>query len=475
MTMNREWSLLRVINNTTLLNALIYGEDWHLRHFYRVLSDKEKDEFESLMKDYLKVIPSQPFNEEALDGYMKRLTRLFGGDRGEKWMELHIDVQRACRDNKHRDHIHHLLGVFLLSGFVLQADVDVLTLTRSRRDFYRKIRHLVSKGPPEKYYPGYEERNRYPLGEIFAWALNPTKDKFNWIWDQEMSNKHYYLDAWYWLFLFHDCGYVFELYERLDRDFKNRIDNMVNSSPALKSSIANRNDFINTVISFPFSERKEQLRQAFSSRVEEALKDNDHGVYSALILYGDFYTSLITRHIGWEEFAYADGHSKEDYVRDALCAICLHNIRIKDHRLSVQDSPYYFLLRFVDVISDWSRIFEGRFHYYPVQLLDKVLMGFCPIDLPDDYRGIKWNIVFDFSNSPCLLEEHVGSKDYEIKDFKDKCDELEMLDYTVEINGKRYQWFRFEIVLIDRYGHRFLISNENNTVTFDEMKAPLFK
>ena len=103
----------------------------------------------------------------------------------------------------------------------------------------------------------------------------------------------------------------------------------------------------------------------------------------------------------------------------------------------------------------------------------------------EDTRGILVNIIFDFSNNERLLADEIGLKDksknsyprkenYEFEEFVKKREELQSLDYLLEIDGKKYQWFFFNLILIDRYGERFLIENSKKNVDLWWIIPPLF-
>ncbi|GAH60675.1 unnamed protein product, partial [marine sediment metagenome] len=156
-------------------------------------------------------------------------------------------------------------------------------------------------------------------------------------------------------------------------------------------------------------------------------------------------------------------------------------------------SPHYFLLKFADVISDWGRTYKGKVSLYDFSILDHILFGFNPIEcttpggkkFEEDERGLLVNIVFDFSNNERLLTGEIGKDEsenshprktnYEFEEFVKKRAELQSLDYLLEIEGKEYQWFFFNLVLIDRYGERFLIENSKNNVDLWWITPPLFR
>jgi len=247
--------------------------------------------------------------------------------------------------------------------------------------------------------------------------------------------------------------------------------------------------------SFDKSEEEEKQKGKIKKVVRTILtsKIKNHGIVSSLILYDKFLNIFknvqVAERIPSDLIKY-----KEDALKDELGAICLHDLNLPEKdRLRLTDSPHYFLLKFADVISDWGRTYKGKVSLYDFSILDHILFGFNPTEctkpngekFEEDTRGILVNIIFDFSNNERLLADEIGLKDksknsyprkenYEFKEFVKKREELQSLDYLLEIKGKEYQWFFFNLILIDRYGERFLIENSKNNVNLWWIIPPLF-
>ncbi len=458
---NYKWSLIRKINNYTLLRMI--QNDYHLKGFFKYFtSEKEKDEFNVITNDYLNTEGST--KEEILDSPLKKYSKLFLGPKDEKdLMKLHINVQRDLRHDEHRCHSTHVLSVFLLSLYLLETDIDVLTIARSAPHFTEK--------PKKKFYPDPTDRLKYPDGELFPENV-------------QRQDKYYYLDPFLWLFLYHDWGYCIQL----KKNIKSKpVQQKVSQSYDKRFNMhfyghkKFRIDALKEIISFPFSNSTTINKAALIDLANLKFKqEHNHGVVSSLLLYHNFLDKLIDQPIQDEGFlGYKDEEkreSKRKYVLDILNAICLHDLDTrKISRIKAQDSIYYFLLKFTDCISDWSRWFQTKFSRVPAKLLDDILIGFKPVRLKNGNRGIKVNVVFDFSNISYLLTDEIAEEGYELEQFKKKREELECLDYTfTPENGDTYQWFFFELLLIDRHGERWLINNDNNKINFREIKSPLF-
>nr|QNO56070.1 hypothetical protein GIJIEOGM_00011 [Methanosarcinales archaeon ANME-1 ERB7] len=266
-----------------------------------------------------------------------------------------------------------------------------------------------------------------------------------------------------------------------------------------KLSIKNNDEEIERALdcippSFDKLEEKQngKLRKVVRTILTSKIKN--HGIVSSLILYDKFLNIFknvqVAERIPSDVIKY-----KEDALKDELGAICLHDLNLYENgiRLRLTDSPHYFLLKFADVISDWGRTYKGKVSLYDFSILDHILFGFNPTEctkpngeeFKEDKRGILVNIIFDFSNNERLLADEIGLKDksknsyprkgnYEFEEFVKKGEELQSLDYLLEIEGKEYQWFFFNLILIDRYGERFLIENSKNNVDLWWIIPPLF-
>lgn len=478
MTISSEkWSLIRKINNFSLLRMISIGQDWHLRHSLKFLTDKEKEKFDRIAKRYI----SDELHrlEHSLNDCLKSFSKLLLGDSGEKLMDLHLRTQRALRDYAHRDHVNHMLGVWLLTTYLIQMDLDVLTLTRNDK-YFRQC--LLSKGIPSirtekgsKFYPTEDTLLLYPDGEIFAKAFDYT---------DENKGKYYYADTFYFLFLFHDIGYLLELINNVSPYLQEEIKKTVNDFKISEYEKYNNllKDALKTILSFPFSKRSSEL-QSLADIAENEFKTNkNHGVVSSLILYRNLENFLLNKPTENEtRFIQEVGQDeqrkyKKDFLYDCLGAICLHDLTF-DKQISIQDSLHYFLLKFSDAVCDWSRYYKGKKTFYPIQLIDEILLGFRPEKI-ENKKCVRVNIVFDFSNLEALVSEDIGEPNYEVKDFKKKIKELNQLDYTIAIeekgNSKSYQWFFFEMILIDRNGERHKIDNEGNKVNYSKIECPLF-
>lgn len=246
----------------------------------------------------------------------------------------------------------------------------------------------------------------------------------------------------------------------------------------------------------PFDESDEDQKDKLIKVVSKILtsKIKNHGIVSSLILYDKFLNifknAQVAERIPSDLIKY-----KEDALKDELGAICLHDLNLYENKITLRltDSPHYFLLKFADVISDWGRTYKGKVSLYDFSILDHILFGFNPTEctkpngekFEEDTRGILVNIIFDFSNNERLLADEIGLKDksknsyprkenYEFEEFVKKREELQSLDYFLEIDGKKYQWFFFNLILIDRYGERFLIENSKNNVDLWWIIPPLF-
>jgi hypothetical protein len=456
---------------------LSIGKDWHLRHCLKFLNEQEKKEFDHIAKRYL----SDELNrlEHSLDDCLKRFSKLFLEASGEKLMDLHLRTQRALRDYSHRDHVNHMLGVWLLTTYLIQIDLDTLTLTRNINFKQRLIKENIPQtkmNQSVKFYPTEDTLMRYPDGEIFTKAFDPL---------DENKGKYYYADTFYFLFLFHDIGYLFEL-NKTEHFLKEEIDEVLLEEFNLLEYQKNDQllrDTLKNILSFPFSSNSKRS-QEFESLTNTAFKEfkekQNHGVASSLILYRNFKNILLNKHTRDEDlFSQEAGPIKQkkykkDFIHDCLGAICLHDLNF-NQRISIQDSLHYFLLKFSDAICDWSRYYQGRKTFYPVQLIDEILLGFRPEERNNE-KCVRINVVFDFSNLEALISEDIGEQNYEIEDFEKKTKELNQLDYTIKKNdcSEPYQWLFFEMILIDRNGERHKIDNEENEVKYSKIECPLF-
>lgn len=477
MISNEKWSLMRKINNFSLLRMLSIGKDWHLRHCLKFLNDQEKKEFDHIAKQYL----SDELNrvEHSLDDCLKRFSKLFLKDSGEKLMDLHLRTQRALRDYSHRDHVNHMLGVWLLTTYLIQIDLDTLTLTRNNNFKQRLIEENIPQtkmNQSVKFYPTEDTLMRYPDGEIFTKAFDPL---------DENKGKYYYADTFYFLFLFHDIGYLFEL-NKTEHFLKEEIDEVLLEEFNLLEYQKNDQllrDTLKNILSFPFSSNSKRS-QEFESLTNTAFKEfkekQNHGVASSLILYRNLKNILLNKSTCDEDLFYQEAGPikqkkyKKDFIHDCLGAICLHDLNF-NQRISIQDSLHYFLLKFSDAICDWSRYYQGRKTFYPVQLIDEILLGFRPEERNNE-KCVRINVVFDFSNLEALISEDIGEQNCEIEDFEKKTKELNQLDYTIKKNdcSEPYQWLFFEMILIDRNGERHKIDNEENEVKYSKIECPLF-
>jgi hypothetical protein len=456
---------------------LSIGKDWHLRHCLKFLNEQEKKEFDHIAKRYL----SDELNrlEHSLDDCLKRFSKLFLEASGEKLMDLHLRTQRALRDYSHRDHVNHMLGVWLLTTYLIQIDLDTLTLTRNINFKQRLIKENIPQtkmNQSVKFYPTEDTLMRYPDGEIFTKAFDPL---------DENKGKYYYADTFYFLFLFHDIGYLFEL-NKTEHFLKEEIDEVLLEDFNLLEYQKNDQllrDTLKNILSFPFSSNSKRS-QEFESLTNTAFKEfkekQNHGVASSLILYRNFKNILLNKPTFDEDlFSQEAGPIKQkkykkDFIHDCLGAICLHDLNF-NQRISIQDSLHYFLLKFSDAICDWSRYYQGRKTFYPVQLIDEILLGFRPEERNNE-KCVRINVVFDFSNLEALISEDIGEQNYEIEDFEKKTKELNQLDYTIKKNdcSEPYQWLFFEMILIDRNGERHKIDNEENEVKYSKIECPLF-
>lgn len=468
---------MRKINNFSLLRMLSIGKDWHLRHCLKFLNDQEKKEFDHIAKQYL----SDELNrvEHSLDDCLKRFSKLFLKASGEKLMDLHLRTQRALRDYSHRDHVNHMLGVWLLTTYLIQIDLDTLTLTRNNNFKQRLIKENIPQtkmNQSVKFYPTEDTLMRYPDGEIFTKAFDPL---------DENKGKYYYADTFYFLFLFHDIGYLFEL-NKTEHFLKEEIDEVLLEEFNLLEYQKNDQllrDTLKNILSFPFSSNSKRS-QEFESLTNTAFKEfkekQNHGVASSLILYRNLKNILLNKSTCDEDlFSQEAGPIKQkkykkDFIHDCLGAICLHDLNF-NQRISIQDSLHYFLLKFSDAICDWSRYYQGRKTFYPVQLIDEILLGFRPEERNNE-KCVRINVVFDFSNLEALISEDIGEQNCEIEDFEKKTKELNQLDYTIKKNdcSEPYQWLFFEMILIDRNGERHKIDNEENEVKYSKIECPLF-
>lgn len=476
MTMaDEKWSLMRKINNFSLLRMLSVGKDWHLRHCLKFLTQEEKKEFDGIAKRYL--MDELHRLERSLDDCMKSLSSLFLGDSGGNLMDLHLRSQRALRDHKHRDHVNHMLGTWLLTAYLIQMDLEVLTLTRNDKYFrQRLLREGIASARTEKhprFYPAEDTLLLYPPGEIFAKAFD---------YGDTNKGKYYYADTFYFLFLFHDIGYLLELVDKVAPDLREEIKQALDDLKVseYQKYDALRRDHLKTFLSFPYSERSSRLQSLVDVADHEFSASGNHGVASSLILYRNFEHQLLNKRTENEtRFVQEVGQDeqiryKREFLYDCLAAICLHDLAFEE-RISIQDSLHYFLLKFSDAVCDWSRGYVGRKTFYPLELIDEILVGFRPEEKGGEKR-LRVNIVFDFSNLEALVSEDVGEPDYEVNDFKKKVDDLNQLDYEITIPKKgKHQWFFFEMILIDRNGERHKIdNNEGNTVKYTKIECPLF-
>lgn len=477
-TFNEKWAVIRKINNFSLLRMISVGKDWHLRHSLKFLNQEQETEFDNISKRYL----SDELHrlEYSLDDCLKRYSRLFLGDPAERLMDLHIRTQRSLRDYSHRDHVNHMLSVWLLTAYLLQIDLDVLTLTRNVKYLQKRLFDddipTTKKSRHPKWYPAEETLKYYPDGEIFAKAFDPSDD---------YRGKYFYADTFYFLFLFHDIGYLYEFIEKVDPSLREEIERTLLDNFSLSEYTTNEKLLKSTlekILCFPFSKRKDKFEPLVDLALKQFNDNKNHGVVSSLILYRDFRNDLFVKPTRGEKDYIEEVTQKEqeedknDYINDCLGAICLHDLEFnEDLRIRIQDSLYYFLLKLSDTLCDWSRYFQGRKTYYPIQLIDEILFGFCP-EKRDGKECVRLNIIFDFSNLDALISEDIGEHDYEIKDFKKKQKELNHLDYMVEKNDTSdpYQWLFFEIILIDRNGERHMLTNEGNKVEYSKIECPLF-
>ena len=476
-TFEEKWSLIRKINNFSLLRMISVGKDWHLRHSLKFLNQEQETEFDNISKRYL--WDELHRLEYSLDDCLKRYSKLFLGESAQKLMDLHIRCQRSLRDYSHRDHVNHMLSVWLLSIYLMQIDLDVLTITRNVKHFRKRLLDcdipFKKKDIPQKWYPAEETLLQYPDGEIFAKAFDPLDNN---------RGKYFYADTFNFLFLFHDIGYLYQLIELSDPLLKKEIEETLLNHFFLSEYMnsVHLKSILKKILSFPFSNNSAKFNPLIDLAVNQFKNEKNHGIVSSLILYRNFKNLLFFKQTSNEkeliEEIGADDQKdyKNKFIIDCLGAICLHDLKFDGNiRIGIQDSLYYFLLKFSDTICDWSRYFKGRKTYYPIQLIDEILLGYRPEEI-NGKKCVRLNIIFDFSNLDALISEDIGERDYEVTDFRKKREELNQLDFTTLDSdvSESYQWFFFEIILIDRYGERHKLSNEGNKVSYIPIESPLF-
>lgn len=523
-----DFSTLRKIDNPSILEMMKY--DVHLLDTPRICPTNLKSRFNEIITRYISA--EKRGIEQEMDYCLIQLSNLLLGStndediRDHRFMDLHLRVQRYLRNPVYRAHTMHLLGVCLFSNLLLEIDIDLLTLARTKRYFFPALEYFNIKDAERfqdeskhDYYPGEvgSEMNRriYPAGELFAVKLrNYLKDKTQ---DGLRDAVCYFFDPFIWLNLYHDWGYIYELEDSYSKevykevpegiepiieelnDAKDKIGFKVDDYRNNKDKLKEALDYI---LSLPLclDSAKDRKVKKLKALAKEKLcneRKPNHGIVSSLILYDKFLDVFKNAKVA--EYVPPNLASlKEDFLEDELGAICLHALDLpEESRLSLTDSPHYFLLKFADVLSDWGRPLKGKISLYDFSILDHILFGFnlkkCTKlngheyeEYEKDKYGLLINIIFDFSNNERLLAGEIGRKNgseggyprrksYEFQEFLKKKEELQSLDYSLTIEGEKYQWFFFNLVLIDRYGERFLIENSANKVDLWWIIPPLFK
>jgi len=479
--LEEKWSVIRKINNFSLLRMISKGLDWHLRHCLKFLNENEQKEFDEIAGRYLE--DELHRKEHSLDDCLNSFAKLFLLPKGAKLMDLHIRAQRFLRDADHRDHVNHMLGVFLLTAYLIQVDLDTLTLTRNIEYFKKRVQAKKIPERPtlpgKKWYPPEDTMDYYPKGEIFAKAFDPLN---------KIRGKFFYADTFYFLFLFHDIGYLYELKEKLEKTLSDEVERTILKDFHLSDYIKHPNlleERLKKILSFPFAKRSpsrlSKLEPLVGIASKEFKKNKNHGVASSLVLYSNFESHLMNKATMREDLLIQESENKEKqeeykkaFIFDCLGAICLHDLKFTQ-RIGIQDSFHYFLLKLSDTICDWSRHYKGRRTFYCVQLIDEILVGFRP-EKKNGKECVRLNVIFDFSNLEALVSSDVAEHGFEIKEFKAKAKELNQLDYKIQKNDGSLsgQWLFFEMILIDRNGERHKISNERNQAKYTKIECPLF-
>lgn len=528
-----DFSTMRKIDNSSVLEMMKY--DAHLLDTPRIFPTHLKTRFDELIARYISA--EKRGIEEEIDYCLIQISNLLLGSTSNEdvrdygFMNLHLAVQRYLRNPIYRSHTVHLLGVCLLSNLLLEADIDLLTLGRTKGHFFPALRVLNIPKPARvqdeskpTYYPGdvgsEMDRGVYPAGELFAVKLRMYLE----------ANKRkglrdavcHFFDPFVWINLYHDWGYIYELEDsyseqiykngkpppvvaEIMKEINTKKNNVEEKSHfSLEKYLAGKNsepkNTLRYILSLPlcFDESKEELKDRLVEIAMANLTRNhkDHGVVSSLILHDGFLN--VFKGMKVSEYTPLDlMRYKVDFLKDELGAICLHNLDLREKgiRLRLTDSPHYFLLKFADAVSDWGRTYKGKISLYEFSVLEHIYFGFDPARCTkagsderyqEDERGILVNIVFDLSNNERLLTGEVGSESensksypkrghFEFQEFVEKGKELRSLDYSLKVCGQEYQWFFFNLVLIDRYGERFLLENTRNDVDLWWIIPPLFR
>lgn len=521
-----DFSTIKKIDNSSILEMMKY--DVHLLDTPRICPTALKSRFNEIITRY--ITAEKQRKEQEMENCLSQLSNLFLGStrnddsKGYELMDLHLKVQRFLRNPVYRSHAVHLLGVCLFSNLLMETDIDLLTLGRTEKYFYPALKHFrVPKGrygqneSEHNYYPRGDRskmhRGFYPAGELFAVKLrNYLKEKKQHALKDAVC---YFFDPFIWLNLYHDWGYIYELEESYSNkifkkgklpdgiepiiegldDRKNKINFDLDY---YSKNITNLKKALEKILVLPIcadSSKNRKVKELRKLSKRMLYKEKNHGVVSSLILYDKFLKKFECAKV-----AKAVPHHlkkyKRDFLIDELGAICLHDLDLYEKagvRLRLTDSPHYFLLKFADVVSDWGRIYKGKKSLFDFPTLEHILFGFNPVECTtpngDRYEaggyGILVNIIFDFSNNKRLLAGEIGARSKgkdryprrdnpEFEQFVKKSAELQCLDYLVGTEGEEHQWFFFNLVLIDRYGERFLIENSKNSVDLWWVVPPLF-
>ena len=430
------WHTFIRINNSTLLRMYLY--DGHLRDGIAV-GGKMESELDSTIVEYCR-------NEAGgdVDSAICKFGQLFTHSALgiDEVMEEYIAHERQVTDELHRGHIKHSLGCVLLAHFLLEFDANCLLQVR----------------------PEPVTREAYPEGEVIHKHLP----------ERNYPYKAYFLDPFLWLLFFHDWGYLYQVPTWRQKH-----------SPDLAEVTELRNVLEG---SFMAKNRKEGIDSLWNLMESEYTKNMDHGVASSLMLLRKL-GELPEIPSKDEEELFRELNQdrlmvqrlKKQYYYEALSAIAMHNLPLGRQRygFKICDNVYYFLLKLVDEIVDWSRPVKTKF-WRPIEPLDHILLNVQP--QPNQQSRMLLQTIVNFRDNEHLFEaaEKIedfdeGGKLFEVNKLEEKAEVLKVLD--LKEPGTNQRWLHFEMILIDRNGrvHHLCWDDDIPVVVSEDTQQPVYQ
>lgn len=434
------WHTFFRVDNPTLLR--MYLHDGHLRDGI-VTDDETRRKLDNTIHLYCK--GGTPY---AIDTAICAFAELFTHSaRGiPDYVEEFIAHERKVIDEINRGHVEHSLGCVLLAHFLLEFDINCL---------------LQIREPPET-------RKEYPKSELIPRRLLP---------DQNYPYKTYLLDPFLWLLFFHDWGYLYQV-PTLRRKQLLDLTNSRELKRVLKGSLMVKKKKLD------FDGLWDLIRREYKKKGKM-----DHGVASSLILLKRLGKLPEIQAKDEDELLQKLGQDKsklqslkQEYYGDVLSAIAMHNLPLGrcGYKFKICDNVYYFLLKLVDEIADWSRPVRGRF-WRPIEPLDHILLNVRP--QPGRESAILIQAIINFRDNEYLFEaaksiqgfDGENGKLFEVSQLEQKADALTALDFREPTNNQK--WLDLEVILIDRNGrvHHLYWHNDKPLVVSEDIRQPIYQ